>query len=323
MFRQTPRFLLRRRALQSLSAVALLGLPALTHAQSKGKNQAQSRALTLIVPSGAGSTADIVSTAMSTDLAALLQYPVQLKNTNDATNIVDTIQALARAAPDGDTVGMIDPSHLLLPFAHASLPFDPAEDFTIVSVLGGAPLLLLTNPAKVQATTAQELIAAVKANPGVYRDGVAGQGSALHLAVDLFLKQTGLNALATPYSGEGTMLNALADQGLDFCIATLPGAHGLLTSNVVRALGVCSGMRLMAMPTIPTLREQVLPMYEMESWCALLAPAGISSTQASTVYSAFRRALSLTPTKRALEALGITLIMMPPDQSALIMQAEM
>ena len=68
--------------------------------------------------------------------------------------------ALARAAPDGDTVGMIDPTHLLLPFAHASLPFDSVKDFTIVSVLGDAPLFLLTNPAKVQAATAQELIAA-------------------------------------------------------------------------------------------------------------------------------------------------------------------
>lgn len=309
----------RRRVLRSLCAAAALGLPGMGWA----RNNAAQRAFTLLVPSGAGSLPAIASAAVSAKLADFLTYPVRRIDAAD-TGIVAHTQALSRATPNGDTAGMIDPSHLLMNHAHASVPFDLDKDFTMVSILGGAPLLLVANPARVQAGTLPELITLLKAEPGSYRYGAPGQGNVLQLAIDLFLKQTGLtpNAVATPVSGEGAVLEALADQRLDFGIVTLPGAQPYLAAKGLRVLGVCSGMRLMTLPGVPTLREQGLLQYELESWFALIAPAGLSFAQASTLYSAFRRVLSVTATRQVLEAQGITLIMMPPEQSALIVQSE-
>ena len=191
---------LARRTLLTLAAAALCGTVGLANAQST------STPLRVILPVGAGSGVDTIMRSAQVALSkALGGQPVVIENLPGAGGITGT-QAVVKAAPDGNTVGVVSNNHAVNPSVFKKIPYDGITDLTPITVIGGSPFVLVVNPAKVPAKNAKELQAFLKAKPGGYNYGSSGNGTIIHLAGEMYVEAAGVEARHIPYKGMGPML---------------------------------------------------------------------------------------------------------------------
>lgn len=232
------------------------------------------RSIKLVIPYPAGGTLDLVGRAIGQLAQASLGQPIVADNQPGATGVLAHGQ-IARAAPDGYTIGISGLSPLALaPHQYKDLPYHPINDFSYLACFGETPLVLDV-AADVPARNIQELVAYAKANPGKLNFGSAGLGNAAHLAAEIFKKAAGIDIVHVPYKG-----NALAMQDLiagriqilfDPPQTTLPQ----VASGKIRSLGVTSKTRFPGLPDVPTIAESGYPSYEFSIWYAMIAPAGV------------------------------------------------
>ena len=184
----------RRQALLFLAGLALAGSPVLARAQSD-------KPVRFILPVSAGSGVDAITRAASNQLGKALGQSVVVDNQPGAGGVVGT-QNLVKAAPDGQTLGMVSNNHVIYPSVLKSLPFDPVADVTPIAVVGSTPMVLVVNP-KVPANNLKELVALLKTHPGKYNYGSAGNGTILHLGAEQFKDATGTFSTHIPYREAG------------------------------------------------------------------------------------------------------------------------
>ena len=139
---------------------------------------------------------------------ALNGQAVVIENMPGAGGITGT-QAIVKAAPDGNTIGVVSNNHVINPSVYKKMPFDSLADITPIMVVGTTPLVLVVNPTKMPVKDAKEFIAALKAKPGGYNYASSGNGTILHLAAEMFLDQTGTTSAHVPYKGVGAMVTDL------------------------------------------------------------------------------------------------------------------
>jgi hypothetical protein len=161
---------------------------------------------------------------------------------------------------------------VIFPSVLKSLPFDMPGDFTPIAVVGATPMVLVVNPAKVQATNHKEFQALLKAKPGSYNFASGGNGTILHLATELFLDEAGVTAKHIPYKGVGPMVTDLIGGQVDFGTAALPSVQAHIKSGALRPIGMLSPQRTPAAPEIPTFAEQGLANFSVEAWFAVIGP---------------------------------------------------
>jgi tripartite-type tricarboxylate transporter receptor subunit TctC len=207
----------RRQALLSLAGLALAGSPVLARAQSD-------KPVRFILPVSAGSGVDAITRASSNQLGKALGQSVVVDNQPGAGGVVGT-QNLVKAAPDGQTLGMVSNNHVIYPSVLKSLPFDPVADVTPIAVVGSTPMVLVVNP-KVPANNLKELVALLKANPGKYNYGSAGNGTILHLGAEQFKDATGTFSTHIPYRGTGPLVADLIGGQVDWAVVALPAIQG-------------------------------------------------------------------------------------------------
>lgn len=259
-----PPLPLRRRAL--LAAPAALAAPAVAQ-EAPWPN----RAIRIVVPYPPGGGSDVTARLVAPGIQAALGQSVVIDNRAGATGVVGT-EAVARSAPDGYTLLLVDLPHTVIPHLMPNLPFDPVADFSAVSLVGVAPMILFANP-RLPAPDAKAFAELARARPDGYSIALAGIGGNTHLMSELFQRVTGTKLVQVPYRGSGPSITDLAAGQVQVAFTTMLTAAPFLQNGTIKALGVATTERMAELPDTPTFREQGIDLVAAH-WWGLLAPAG-------------------------------------------------
>jgi tripartite-type tricarboxylate transporter receptor subunit TctC len=230
------------------------------------------RPIRLVVPFPPGSSPDLIARLVAEPLAATLGQPVVVDNKAGAGGNVGT-GLVAKAEPDGHTLLFTIQGPLVTaPLLSKGLSYDPVKELAPVTLVATSPNLLVVDP-KLGAETLADFVRVAKAKRGELNYGSVGNGSAAHLAMELFMRRAGIELVHVPYQGFPQVVNAIL-AGQVQAGFMVPGiAMGQVRSGKLRGLGVTTLGRSAALPDFPTLVEQGYPEFEAISWQAVLAPA--------------------------------------------------
>ncbi len=262
------------------------------------------RPIHLIVPFPAGSSSDIVARLVGQNLSARLHQPVVIENRPGASGSLGT-EAVARAAPDGYTLGLANTSTLTIsPTLMAKPTYDPVKNFAPISMIGISPFVLAAYPG-LPIHNVHELIALAKAKPGKLTFAEAGPATLANLAGLLFDKMS--NVQLTPVSYRGTEQEVLdvIEGRVDMQFATIPPSLALIREGKLRAIAVTGTQPSSALPGVPTIAESGLPGYEALLWQALYAPAGTPAPILARLNSETNAVLHDSGVIDALKKLGV------------------
>jgi tripartite-type tricarboxylate transporter receptor subunit TctC len=271
------------------AAVSLWGALVLPlAAQAQGSTAGYpSKPIRLVVPWAPGGSTDILARTTAERLTTALKQPVVVENRPGASGNIGA-EAVARAAPDGYTLLFTSTNLTLNPAVIAHTPYDPIRDFTGVSMVAFAPMMLVTK-AGFAGDTLQGLIAYGKAHPGKLNFSSSGAGGAPHLAGEMFRMATGLDMVHVPYTGAAPALTDVLSGQVQMTFTTYISAQGMLAAGQMKALGVASKERLKIVPDVPTFAEQGLNI-EIGTMFGLLAPAGTPRPVIDRLYAVIRQA---------------------------------
>ena len=302
-----------RRALLAAATSLLLAAPA----------WAQSTApLRVILPVGAGSGVDTIIRAAQTALSkALGGQAVVIENMPGAGGITGT-SAIVKAQPDGNTVGFISNNHAVNPSVFKTMPYDSLADITPISVVGGSPFVLVVNPNKVQAKTAKELQAFLKAKPGAYNLASSGNGTIIHLAGEMFVDAAEVQVQHVPYKGMGPMMTDIIAGQVEFGVAAVAAAQGHLASGRMKAIGVMGKQRVPSLPNVPTIAEQGFPDVDVAGWFAMVGPKGLPAAQVDRLHKAVVAAFNDPEVKAAMAKQDNFINPTTPDAAAKFLKSE-
>ena len=284
--------------LRALPALFLLGVLASAQAQIY-----PARPLKLIVPFPPGGSTDILARALGQKLSEGLSQPVVIDNRPGAGGSIGS-DAAAKAAPDGYTIMMGHLGTLAVNAAiYKKLPYDPVKSFAPVSLMAIVPSVLVVNPS-LPVTSAAELIAYAKKNPGKLAYGSAGLGSTSHLTTEYFKLATGTDILHVPYKGVGPMLTDMISGQLSMGLNGAPAVMAHVNSGRLRALAVSSLTRLPSLPNIPTLDEAGVKGFEANGWYGVVVPAGTPREIIARLNAEIRRDMETPELRARLDAEG-------------------
>lgn len=249
-------------------ALAAAGAAALPAAHAQGFPE---RPVRIVVPFPAGGAVDALARVVAERLAQKWKQGVVVDNKPGGNQIIGT-QNVSTAPADGHTLLLATTGHAVNATLIDKLPYDPLQDFSALTLSATAPNILVVNPA-VPATTLQELVAYAKANPGKLSAGHPGNGTTLHLSLEILKAATRTDFTIVGYKGTAPSLNAVLAREVDFMF-DVTAAVPHVKAGKLRALAVTSATRSPLLPDVPTLAEAELPGVEVFSWYAFLAPAG-------------------------------------------------
>lgn len=225
-----------------------------------------------IITGGVGTFHDIVTRQLAQRLSERWGQPVVVENQGAAALTIGTGMA-ARAAPDGYTLVMSDRSALAVaPNLYKSLPYDPAKDFSPITLAAVAPTMLVAH-STVPATTLSELLAYAKTQPRGIDFATAGPGTNNHIAMELLKHATGINAVPIHYKGGGASTLAIVSGEVKVGFALVPQVLSQVKAGKLKAYVVTGRKRFPEAANIPTAAEAGLPGFELEFWIGMLAPA--------------------------------------------------
>ncbi len=254
------------------SLLAAAGGAAFAPAVARAQADWPSKTVRFICPFAPGGGTDTVSRLVCEHLQRLLGQTFVVENKGGAGGNIGTVE-LARAAPDGYTLGLISvASHTLNPMLYTRLPYNPDKDIVGVSRVAVLANLLGVTPS-LPASNVAELIALCKASPGKYSFASSGPGTSLHLSGELFKKMAGVDIVHVPYKGAGPVYNDLMAGTVNMMFANMPSMLPQVRAGRLKGLGVTSAERSKAAPDIPAIAETV-PGYVATSWYGVGAPAG-------------------------------------------------
>jgi len=265
------------------------------------------RAVRLIVPYPPGSGTDIVARLLGQRVSESWGQPLVVENRPGAGAIVG-VDAVAKAAPDGYTIGIADTGPLAInPALYPKLPYEPARDLAPVIEVAKLPFMLVAHPS-LGVSSLGELI---------------GNGSGVHLATELLKKMAGIDLVHIPYKGSAPALNDVLAGTTAVMFVNLLSGLPHVKSGRVRALAVGTPKRLAALPDVPTIAEAGVPGYEFQAWFGIIAPAATRREIVERLNQEIGRALAAVPVRAQLlgqggmEPVGGT-----PEQFAALIAAE-
>ena len=258
-----------------------------------GLAQAQdypSKPIRLITPAAQGGTTDLLARLCGAKLSEIFKQQVIVDNRASASGVIAG-ELTAKAPPDGYTLLLAYHQHTINAALNPNLPYHPVNDFTPITQLTRAGLLLIVNkdsPPK----TLQEFVAWTKARSGQLNYGSAGIGSGGHLAGELYKHMTGVKAEHIPYKGTGPAIVDLMAGRYDFNFAGLAGAVPQMRSGNLRGLAVTTPQRIPSLPDIPAVAEAV-PGYEVVGWYGVIGPAGMPQPIVTRLHDELVRVLAM------------------------------
>jgi tripartite-type tricarboxylate transporter receptor subunit TctC len=316
-----PRPPTRRRLLGAgASLTALLTIPLATPAV-RAQDGYPNRPVRLIVPYPPGGSADPPARLLAQRLGALWGQPVVVENRSGASGMIGA-EAVARAAPDGYTIGLGNiQTHALNVAQFRRMPYDPVSDFEPIALVAATPHAIAA-PATSPARTVAELAALIRRRPGSLTYGSPGPGSSAHLIAELWLRREGLNATHAAYRGAAPVVNDLLGGALGFAVSTLPGVASQAEAGRLRLLAVTSERRQPAFPDVPTFAEIGLGEAAMEAWFAILAPARTPRPIVERISRDILSILAQPDTRAALAAAGLEARDLGPEATRELIVAE-
>jgi len=257
-----------------------------------GVAQAQdypSKPIRLITPASQGGTTDLLARLFGAKLSQIFGQQVIVDNRASASGVIAG-DMTAKAAPDGYTLLLAYHQHTINAALNPNLPYHPVNDFTPITQLTRAGLLLLVHPSA-PPRTLQEFIAWTKSRSGELNYGSAGLGSGGHLAGELYNHMSGVKAQHIPYKGSGPAMVDLMGGRYDYNFAGLQGAQVQVRAGKLRALAVTTRERIGALPDVPAVAE-ALPGYEVLGWYGVIGPPGMPGPVVARLHEELLRVLA-------------------------------
>jgi len=305
-----------------LKTLVLAVLSFLTAATAPGV-QAQGRPIRLIVPYAAGGPIDVTARVLAERVRDTLG-PVIIDNRPGAGGNIGA-DAIAKAAPDGLTIGIAaTATHAVNPWLYTKLPYNAATDFAPITQMVRVPNVLVMNAEvaqRLKINNLSDLIAYAKANPAKLNYGSGGNGSAGHLAGEMFKKEAGIFAVHIPYNGGNPAQMALLSGQVDFNFDNLATAAPNIRSGKLKAIAVTTLTRASALPDTPPIAD-TLKGFSIDTWWGLVAPAATPKDVVARLNQAFVAALKAPETKTRFASLLAEPAPSTPEEFGTFMKKE-
>ena len=263
----------------------------------------------VLFPPGGGS--DIVSRILGQKLSASLGQQVVIDNRTGGSGVIGT-DIIAKATPDGYTIGMIISSHLVNPALMKKLPYDSGNDFAPITLIAYGLFALVVHPS-VPAASLKELVAHVRANPGKLNSPVT-TGTIGHLALELFKSTYSVDIASIPYRGAGDAVTGLLGGQVQVAFASFPSVQPFIKTGKLRALAVTSAKRSPIAPELPTAAELGAETLVLSDWWGMVAPARTDKAIVNLLNREIVKALALPDVKERLLGLGAEIVASTPEE---------
>ena len=285
---------------------------------------AQSKITRIIVPYAPGGPIDVTARLMAERVKDTLGAVIIDNKPGGGGNI--GADAIAKAAPDGLTIGIAAvATHAINPWLYSKMPYNAATDFTPITQMLRVPNVLVINAetaARLKINTLADLIKYAKANPAKLNYASGGNGSAGHLAGEMFKAQAGIFAVHIPYNGGNPAQLALLGGQVDFNFDNLATASANIKAGKLKALAVTTAKRSAMLPDVPAVAE-TLKGFEIDTWWGLVAPAGTPADVVAKLNAAFVAALNSPEAKARFAALMAEPVASSPEQFGAFMKSEL
>ena len=320
------------------SALATIGAAALAAALPRA-GFAQTKPLRFIVPYPPGGPLDIVARSLAEKVKESLGVVIVDNRAGAGGNI--GAEAAAKAAPDGTTIVMgAVATHAINPWLYARMPYDPIRDFTPITGIARVPNVLVMSPevaARLGVAGVADLVAYARKNPGKLNYGSGGNGSAGHLAGEMFKTTAGVYMVHIPYAGGNPAQLALLAGQVDLNFDNLAAASANIKAGKLKALAVTTARRSSAMPDVPTIAEAGAPTagfggrapvaglagFDIDTWFGIFAPAHLPAETTARLNRVFVDALASPELRARLATLYAEAMPMAPERFAAFVRAEL
>jgi tripartite-type tricarboxylate transporter receptor subunit TctC len=257
----------------------------------------------LLVPFGPGGVGDITARVVAQKIGVSLGQQIVVDNRPGAGGIVAS-EIVAKAAPDGYTLLLLNNAHAVSMSLFKSLPYNTLRDFAPISSIANFSIVLLVNtdsPIK----SVKDFIATAKASPGKLNVGTIQIGATQHLSSELFKSMAGLDWVHVPYTNTGLLLGGLRGNSVQVAFEFIAPVVGQIKAGQLRALAVSTRTRFSGLPDVPTVQQAGLPGYEVISWNGFGAPAGTPKATIDRLNKAMVEALAAPDVKQRFAELAV------------------
>jgi tripartite-type tricarboxylate transporter receptor subunit TctC len=268
-----------------------------------------------------GGPADLIARTVAERLFGLWRHPVVVESRPGASGSV-AASVVARAAPDGHTLGLIPSTHAVTPSLIARLPYDALNDFTPIALIVYHPQILVVHPA-LTARSVTELVAYATAHPGEVTFGTTGVGSSPHLGGAMLGLAAGAEFTFVQYSGTSTANTALLVGEVKAMFLNPLLAVPAVRDGRLRALGTAGAARWRDLPDVPTVAEQSHPGFEAASWYGIMGPAGLPEPLVARLHADVQAAMRAPDLRARLTAAGFDLLDVGPAEFRRTIESDM
>jgi tripartite-type tricarboxylate transporter receptor subunit TctC len=301
--------------------VAVTAVTNVAHGQAPapGSGPAYPSKVIRIVTAGVGGGSDYTARVIAPGISGPLGQPVVVENRGGG---VIPGEVVSKSAPDGYTILVTTNVHWIGPYISTNVPYDPVKDFAPVSLTNRAPNILVVHPA-LPVKNVRELIALAKARPGALSFSTGGNGSATHLAPELFKSMTGINMVRIPYKNGGAELADLLGGHVQLAMGSTTSMIPPVRSGKLRALGIGTLQRSALAPDLPTIAESGVPGYEAGVITGVFAPARTPVAIVNRLSQEIARLFNIPETRERLLGGGVETVGSTPEQFAAAISADM
>jgi tripartite-type tricarboxylate transporter receptor subunit TctC len=310
-----------RRWLLSAAAIACVGPTAVRWAHAQGEGAPfPANPVKIIVPYAAGGATDIVARSVSEKMASLWGKPVVIENKPGAGTTLAAAQ-VARLPGDGYNLYMTTSAHTISGSIYKNLDFNPVADFAPLTLIAKVPLVLVVRPS-LNVRTLDEFTRYVKTNPDKASFASPGNGTAQHLAGEMFNTKAQTRMTHVPYRGDAPAITDLMGGTVDAMFATLTVVLPHIASGKLTALALANGSRVEKVPAIPTFAEAGMKNFEAATWFGVLAPASMPQPLREQISKDIRSVVAQPDMRKKLIELGGEVVGNQPAEFAAFMRAE-
>jgi tripartite-type tricarboxylate transporter receptor subunit TctC len=262
------------------------------------------RPVHLIIPYGPGGIVDFAGRVLAQKVGDALGQTVVPENKPGAGGIVG-VDYVAHASPDGYAMALMDPAIVANPTLQKSMPYDIFKDLVTLSVVSSSPEVLVVAP-QLGVKTYAEFVAYGKANPGKLNFATAGVGTTPHLAAEMWMLRTGINAVHVPYKGIGGSFTDMMSNKVQMAFSSIAGALPFTGDGRIIPLATTGTTRSPVYPDLPTVAEAGLPGYSVDLWLTLYGTAGTPPATLAKLNAAINKALQDAELKASFAKFGLT-----------------
>jgi tripartite-type tricarboxylate transporter receptor subunit TctC len=306
-----------------LPILGLAGIVAIvgsTQALAQTDTGYPSKPLRLVIPFSAGAASDFLGRTVGMKLAELMGQQVVNDNRPGAGGMVGSA-IVAKAVPDGYTLMVAAPPHLVNALIHPDAQYRPVDDYTAISQIAALPNLLVV-PSSLAVKTVKDLVLMAKARPGELNFGSAGVGSLSHLGGGLFVSASVINAVHVPFKFFSDALTELFTVRIHFYVSPITAVMPYIRDGKLRPLAIAAPVRSPLIPEVPTMSEAALAAAQLDVWFGIVAPANTPKEIVQKIYVDISKVLKQQEMVDQLSKMGVEVIDNTPQQFSEQIKAE-